>query len=264
MRFCKFLPIFGEYSSELSYFISELINFAEATRLSEEIKKPCLKATLKKTENLINNRNFLVQDSEKGEPVTPCMDVYKAKNQSYRSLDKLKSRIVVRQDLQNKELGGDNWSSTASMRTLKYFVTDEVKHKARVHKLDFIGVLFQAKVKNMVSVKLDSRYVDYFTEYLNYFVRALRLLKSTYGMANYGKLFSDELAECLLEAGLIQSQCQMFIYYKYAPDGTKVVVLSYVDDYVYWYTSEYIVKWFVCARGKRLHVNFLGYANWSM
>ena len=42
-----------------------------------------------------------------------------------------------------------------------------------------------------------------------------------YGMTNYGKLFADELTEWLLEAGFIQSQCQMSIYYKYAPDRTK-------------------------------------------
>ena len=66
------------------------------------------------------------------------------------------------------------------------------------------------------------------------------LLESLYGMTNSGKLFSDELTEWLLEAGFIKSQCQMSIYYKYAPDGTKIVVLSYVDDCVYWYTYEYI------------------------
>ena len=30
----------------------------------------------------------------------------------------------------------------------------------------------------------------------------------------------------------------MSIYYKYAPDGSMLVVLYYVDDCVYWYTSE--------------------------
>ena len=40
-----------------------------------------------------------------------------------------------------------------------------------------------------------------------------------YGMVNSGKLFADELTEWLLEAGFIQSQYQMYIYYKYAPDG---------------------------------------------
>ena len=54
-----------------------------------------------------------------------------------------------------------------------------------------------------------------------------------YGMNNSGKLFSDELIEWLLEVVFIQSQCQMSIYYKYAPYGTKIIVLFYVDDVVY-------------------------------
>ena len=53
-----------------------------------------------------------------------------------------------------------------------------------------------------------------------------------YGMTNSGKLFADELTEWLIEEGFMQSQCQMFMYYKYAPDGSKIVVLSYVDDCV--------------------------------
>ena len=40
-----------------------------------------------------------------------------------------------------------------------------------------------------------------------------------------------------------------------------MVVLSYVDDCVYWYTNEDIGKWFVDTLGKRFHVNFLGYAH---
>ena len=80
------------------------------------------------------------------------MDVYKAKIQSDESLDKLKVRIVVRGDLQNKEMVGYTWSPTTSMRTLKYYLADATKHKARVHQLDFIGAFLQAKVKNRVFV----------------------------------------------------------------------------------------------------------------
>ena len=56
------------------------------------------------------------------------MDVYKAKIQSDGSLDKLKLRILVRGDFQNKEMVGDTWSPTASMKTLKYFLSDAAKH----------------------------------------------------------------------------------------------------------------------------------------
>ena len=92
-----------------------------------------MKATLKEIKNLINNQTFMIEDPKGGELVTPCMDVYKAKIQSDGSIDKLKLRIVVRGNLQNKEMVGDTWSPTASMRTLKYFLEDAEKHKARVH-----------------------------------------------------------------------------------------------------------------------------------
>ena len=79
------------------------------------------------------------------------------------------------------------------MRTLKYYLADAAKNKARFHQLDFIIEFFESKVKNRVIVKLDIRYTGYFPEYAKYFGRALRLLKSMYGITNSGKLFADEL-----------------------------------------------------------------------
>ena len=86
-----------------------------------------------------------------------------------------------------------------------------------------------------------------------------------YGMNNYGKLFSDELTNWIIyESVFKQSQCQMFIYYKYAPDRYKLVVLFYVDDCVYFYTSEELGNCFVDTLGNIFLVNFLGYAHWFM
>ena len=106
-------------------------------------------------------------------------------------------------------------------------------------------------------MRLDSRYADYFTEYPNYFGRALRLLKYIYGTTKSGRLLYDELTECLLEACFIQYQFHMSIYYKYTPDWEKIVVLSYVSYCVYWYTYEFIGKLFVDRIEKRFYVNFL-------
>ena len=131
-----------------SYFIPKLRNISEVKQLSENIKKPWLKETIKEIKNTINNQTFLIEDHNEGEPVTLFMDVYKAKIQSNVSLDKLKLRIVVRGYFQNKEMVGDTWSPTSSMRTLKYFLANAAKHKARVHQLYFIGVFLQAKVNN--------------------------------------------------------------------------------------------------------------------
>ena len=45
-------------------------------------------------------------------------------------------------------------------------------------------------------------------------------------MNNSEKLFADELIEWLIEAGFIQNQFQMSIYYKYAPDVTIFFKIS--------------------------------------
>ena len=141
------------------------------------------------------------------------MDVYKAKIYSDGSLDKIKLRILVIGDLKNKEFVVDTWSPTDSIRNLEYLLADAAKHKARVNQLDFIGSLLQVKVENMVFLKLDSIYADYFPEYSKYFGRTLILLKSIYGMTDSGNLFADELTKWLPQSGFIRYQFQMSIFY---------------------------------------------------
>ena len=64
-----------------------------------------------------------------------------------------------------------------------------------------------------------------------------------YGMINSGNLFSDELTNWLIdEAGFNHSKCKISLYYKYTPYGSKLVVLSYVDDCLYWCTYEELGK----------------------
>ena len=52
-------------------------------------------------------------DPDKGGKVTPCMDFYKKKIQSYGSLDKLKLRILVEGDFHDKDMIGDTWYPTS-------------------------------------------------------------------------------------------------------------------------------------------------------
>ena len=66
------------------------------------------------------------------------MDVYKSRIQYDGSIDKLKLKIVLIWDLQNKEIVGDTWSPTALTRTLKYLLVYYSKQTIRVHQLDFI------------------------------------------------------------------------------------------------------------------------------
>ena len=83
-------------------------------------------------------------------------------------------------------------------------------------------------------VNLDSIYGEYFPEYAKYFGRPSRLNKSMYGMTNSSNLFADEITNWIIdEVGLNHSKFKIPVYYKYAPDGSRLVVLSYVDDCVH-------------------------------
>ena len=117
---------------------------------------------------------------------------------------------------------GGTWYPTAPTSNLKYFLADYSKHKRIVHQLDFIGTFLQENVKHNVFVKLDSRYGEYFPEYAKYFGTPFRPNKSINGMTDSGSIFSDELTNGLIDKALFkQSKCQMYIYYKYAPYGSK-------------------------------------------
>ena len=56
----------------------------------------------------------------------------------------------------------------------------------------------------------------------------------------------------------------MSAYHNYTPDISKLVVLSFVDEFLYCYTYEEVGEWFVGTCGKILNVNFLGYAHLFM
>ena len=83
----------GESGSEVSYFIPEPRNFAEVTKLLDDIKKPWLKATIKYIKNLINNHNFRVEDTSKQKAVVHQLDFIVAFLQ-----EKVKNRVFLKLD----------------------------------------------------------------------------------------------------------------------------------------------------------------------
>ena len=84
---------------------------------------------MKDIKNLIKNRDFLIKDLGNGEPVTHAWIYTRKKIQPDGSIDKLKLSILVRRDLENKEIIGDTWYQTESMRNIKYFLADDYKQK---------------------------------------------------------------------------------------------------------------------------------------
>jgi hypothetical protein len=85
------------------------------------VKTGWLKSVKKEMGTLVDSGTLVLDEMREGESSTPVMEIFKVKINSDGSLDKLKTRIVVRGDLQNG-VTEDKWSPTASFRSLKMFL----------------------------------------------------------------------------------------------------------------------------------------------
>jgi hypothetical protein len=103
------------------------------------VRQEWLKAIKIELKTLIDSGTFAHNTLKNGEISTPVMETFKVKVRSDGSLDKLKCRLVVRGDLQDKNIAEDKWSPTASFCSLKMFLAHASRIKAQVKQLDFVG-----------------------------------------------------------------------------------------------------------------------------
>jgi len=109
------------------------------------VKTAWLQSVRKEFKSLVDNNTFVHDTPRPGETVTPIIETFQVKILSDGSLDKLKTQIVVRGDLQSKTLTKDKLSPIASFRAFKMFLAHATRIKAPVKQLDFIGAFLQAK-----------------------------------------------------------------------------------------------------------------------
>jgi hypothetical protein len=86
------------------------------------VRREWLKSVLKELKTLMDAGTFSIETMLEGEVSTPMMETFKVKINSDGSSDKLKTRIVLRGNLQSKSISEDKWSPTASFRSLKMFL----------------------------------------------------------------------------------------------------------------------------------------------
>ncbi len=197
------------------------------------MKTAWLQSVCKEFKTLIDNNTFILDTPEKGETVTPIMETFRVKILSDVTLDKLKTRIIVRGDLQSKTLSEDKWSPTASFRALKMFLAHASRTKAHVKQLDFVGALLQAKTRSRVFVSIPAMYGVLFPEYKEFCGRPVRLAKSMYSMTLSGKYWFLDLQDYLTELGFKASSTVPSLCIKEDEKGGKLYVLNYVDDMLY-------------------------------
>jgi hypothetical protein len=119
----------------------------------------------KEIKTLVDSNTFQEDTLHPGESSMPVMEIFKVKVKSDGSLDKLKTRLVVRGDLQDKNITEDKWSPTALFHSFKMFLVHACKLKAQVKQLDFVGAFLQAKMQTHMFVTILKIFGILFPEY---------------------------------------------------------------------------------------------------
>jgi hypothetical protein len=228
------------------------------------VKQEWLKSVKKELKTLVNANTFQEDTLHEGETSTPVMEIFKVKIKSDGSLDKLKTRLVVRGDLQDKNITEDKWSPTASFQSLKMFLGHASQLKARVKQLDFVGAFLQAKMRTRMFVIIPKIFGILFPEYAWCTGKPVRLLMSMYGTTLCGKYWYLDLLEFLKEIGFKEGDCVKCSFIKEFSDGSKIYLLNYVDDMLYHGTDLSKLQAFEKQLGERFQLELLGNAHWYL
>ena len=249
----------------VSLFLPEPTTFHAVLRQPPEIMKAWLASIESELRNLIvTNKTFIKEMPRAGERSIPTKLVCKAKSLADGTLDKLKARIVARGDLQKDNDWQDTWSACASIRTVKLFLAFAASLKRRVKHGDFVGAYLQAKVRGRFFVTLDKRYAQYFPDLADWFGRPLLLDKGIYGLTYSGKFWNEEFSEWLIGQGFVQSTADTTYFIKYYKDGSWIRLIFYVDDCLYFGSSDAIEKEFEKSVASRFNIDYNGQANWFL
>jgi hypothetical protein len=103
-----------------------------------------------------------------------------------------------------------------------------------------------------------------FPEYAEFCGKPVRLLMSMYGMTLCGKYWYLDLLDFLKEIGFQEGNCVKCFFMKTFSDGSKLYILNYVDDMLYYGESTTHIKEFEQQLGKRFKLELLGQAHWYL
>ena len=156
------------------------------------------------------------------------------------------------------------WSPTASIRLLKCFLADAIKHGSTIYQLDFIQALIQTDTQRRIFVTLDREYKTFSPQLSEHLGRPLRLKKCLYGADFSGKAWYDNLDTYLREVLGFQRSMVEGCLYIYRNDTQWIKLINYVDDALYYFDSEQTKDDFEKKLKSKFNLTLMGKAKWYL
>ena len=253
-----------EKQVNLSDFIPEPRSLLQILRMSSSTKDKWGEAIKSEITGLFDNDTFVLDEKPlPADEIIPAKLACKTKLNIYGGLDKLKARVCLRGDMQIKD-DFISWSPTASTRLLKCFIADAIRNKSKIYQLDFIQAFIQSKATKRMFVILDKEFSHFCPKLSQHFGRPLRLNKCLYGADFSGKSWYDTLDSFLTnKLSFLRSRVDGCLYiYRKGNDWIKLI--NYVDDALYFASSNRVREDFELSLKNKFNLSLLGEAKWYL
>ena len=159
----------------------------------------------------------------------PTHFVFRAKPDKNGKLLKLKARLVANGN--NQEEGINYFTSyapVASAATIKVQVAHSLINSMIQESWDYASAYLQGLLNEIIYVTLPGDSSEYGIEV----PKGCRILlrKSIYGLVQAGNVWFNLLKTSLLKAGFNQCPYEQCLFTKDFPDGSQIIITTYVDD----------------------------------
>jgi hypothetical protein len=144
------------------------------------------------------------------------------------------------------------------------FLAHAARLKVRVRQLDFAGAFLQAKMLTRMFVTIPNIYGVLFPEFQEFCRKPVRLQMSMYGTTLCGKNWYMDLMDFLREIGFKEGDWVKCFFIKEFPNGSKIYILNYVDDMLYYGIDSIKVKEFEEQLSKCFNLKLLGQVHWYL
>lgn len=213
---------FDEYiMSAEQLFVTEPETYAEATNSVEH--EEWTKAMKNEMESLMENGTWTLEKLPAGFRAIPCKWVYKVKQNSDGSVERLKARLVIKGFSQCKGIDYDEtFSPVAQRSSIRSVISVAASENMTLLQFDVSTAFLYGELKEEIYMKQPDGFDDGSG-------RVCRLRKSLYGLKQAPRCWNKRFGDFLRNRGFEQSEADPCVFVRHRGEH-RVIIALYVDD----------------------------------
>jgi hypothetical protein len=233
-RSCTLHPIskfvaYDTLSSKFKAFVSNLDSTEIPRNIQEALGSPkWRKAVMDEMKALETNETWDVMELPRGKRPVGCKWVFNVKYKADGTIERYKARLVAKGYTQTYGIDyTETFAPVAKLNTVRVLLSLAANLDWPLQQLDIKNAFLNGKLEEEVYMMLPPGFSKG-----NEGNKVCKLKKSLYGLKQSPRAWFDRFANVLKGQGYQQGQSDHTMFFKIFEDGTKTILIVYVDDII--------------------------------